>query len=637
MYIKNISLLNQGPIKTANYDFVFKDEKPMPVVITGINGSGKTLLVSHLLNSYINLKSRCFNEIPEADAGKLYRIQSNSYSSEDFNYINVEFSDGHYSEISINDVGKFVDNIKEGTMSFKHLKVSKNSEAFQSDISKLQAKNFDDVFLYFPVDRFYSPAWLNQSNQKIVINANAERFYGKNYDNCIINNLLEGVNEYILDLILDEYLYDSQKNVPITKDGKITFQNVHTGPNRTIHETINSILSDILKAKDDSITSARFGVSSKERRTISIIATKSGKEYEYADSFYHLSSGEVFLFSLAINIIKNAGKFKSCAEIKGIVIVDEIDENLHISFCKNVVPLFIKKFPGIQFIVTTHSPFFLLGMKETFQDNYRILLLPKFVENDIYNYGEVKKMYDVVNKDYASIIEENTNLKNKLIDFSKPVIVCEGKTDIKHLKYSLKRFQDQQKFLDVDVDFYDEESCTGNKKMFNMLKSISQYMNNKNKIIGIFDCDDESISGEPGIINELGNNVYVLLIPNPLKLPGGISIEQLYSKENITTMDNDGRRLYLSNEFDEHCRLKTNLSIICDEKNKIKEYYEIGKVKVIDKNVFDEENKNLALSKNQFIEHIINNDKGFGNFDFSNFEIIWKEIQQQIVSIKKTC
>lgn len=43
------------------------------------------------------------------------------------------------------------------------------------------------------------------------------------------------------------------------------------------------------------------------------------------------------------------------AELAGIVLIDEIDEHLHPSWQKNLVPLLKKRFPRVQFIGTTHS------------------------------------------------------------------------------------------------------------------------------------------------------------------------------------------------------------------------------------------------------------------------------------------
>lgn len=44
-------------------------------------------------------------------------------------------------------------------------------------------------------------------------------------------------------------------------------------------------------------------------------------------------------------------------DLPGIVLIDEIELHLHISWQKKVLPFLIKMFPNLQFIVATHSPF----------------------------------------------------------------------------------------------------------------------------------------------------------------------------------------------------------------------------------------------------------------------------------------
>lgn len=44
-------------------------------------------------------------------------------------------------------------------------------------------------------------------------------------------------------------------------------------------------------------------------------------------------------------------------ELEGIVLIDEIETHLHVQLQREIVPILIKLFPNIQFILTTHSPF----------------------------------------------------------------------------------------------------------------------------------------------------------------------------------------------------------------------------------------------------------------------------------------
>ena len=49
----------------------------------------------------------------------------------------------------------------------------------------------------------------------------------------------------------------------------------------------------------------------------------------------------------------------SCYDTEGIVLIDELETHLHIELQKKILPFLTTFFPGIQFIVTTHSPYIL--------------------------------------------------------------------------------------------------------------------------------------------------------------------------------------------------------------------------------------------------------------------------------------
>lgn len=626
MYIKRIKIKNQGPLTNVDFSFPFIDDKPYPIVLTGVNGSGKTITLSDILNSYVNLKSSAYDEIPETQSGKLYKVQTASYTNENYSYYAVEFNNGFHSELAYKNEELFF--LNENINEFDFLKIKKEDGPFFSKTSSLKEKDFKDVFLYYPVDRYYKPAWINQSNDKLSFNDNYDKFYKKSYNNSIVYDLLQDINQWILDVIIDKYLYDSKAIQTQLANGHIFEKEVYDGTNTNIQKAINNILTKILKSKDPNISSARFGISSKVRRQISIIVTKNNIEYEYAESFSHLSSGEVMVFSMFSNIIKNASNFSSFDEIKGIVIIDEIDENLHIAMCKNVLPQLINLFPKIQFVISSHSPFFLLGMEEQFKDKFMTVSLPEFVEDNVVNFEEIKRMYDIVNVNFNTIIEENKKLITKISENNKIIILGEGKTDIYHLKNSLNRIKGEEEFSSIDVDFYDAEECTGNSKVYDLVKSISKFKFNKNIIIAIFDSDDKTIKEPEGKITNIGNNVYVYVLPNIHEIPGGASIEFMYDLNDITIRDASGRKLYLSSEFNAQYRLLSDLDVSCGIPNKIDCYYKNGVNKIIDDKVFNSKSQNIALSKNDFAEHILNNDPEYMNVSYNGFRIVWREIKK---------
>jgi predicted ATP-dependent endonuclease of OLD family len=77
-------------------------------------------------------------------------------------------------------------------------------------------------------------------------------------------------------------------------------------------------------------------------------------------------------------------------ELEGIIFIDEIESHLHIALQRVILPFFIKLFPKIQYIVTTHSPFVIMSVKEA-------LVFDLSMET-LYNISKVKSHTEIINK-----------------------------------------------------------------------------------------------------------------------------------------------------------------------------------------------------------------------------------------------
>lgn len=61
MYIKKISIKSHGPIDSLDYSFRFAaDGSPVPLVLIGKNGSGKTLLFASIVDSFVEAKRKLY-------------------------------------------------------------------------------------------------------------------------------------------------------------------------------------------------------------------------------------------------------------------------------------------------------------------------------------------------------------------------------------------------------------------------------------------------------------------------------------------------------------------------------------------------------------------------------------------------
>jgi predicted ATPase len=85
-------------------------------------------------------------------------------------------------------------------------------------------------------------------------------------------------------------------------------------------------------------------------------------------TFDQLSEGYrsiiIFVADLIYRLNKNVSERKKITELKGIVLVDEIDLHLHPKWQRVIVRKLRNLFPNIQFIFTTHSPTMIQGASE---------------------------------------------------------------------------------------------------------------------------------------------------------------------------------------------------------------------------------------------------------------------------------
>lgn len=310
------------------------------------------------------------------------------------------------------------------------------------------------------------------------------------------------------------------------------------------------------------------------------------------------------------------------------MIIDEIDLHLHIDLQNKVLPELIKLFPKVQFIITTHSPFFLAGLSETFaQEEYLLVNMPNGdIITDSSRFDEFKNAYDLffdINNNYKYELDM---LKSQIRESTKPLIITEGKTDWKHIKSAVRRLAP-----DLDIEFleYGEDLKMGDATLKTMAENFKS-LPNQRKIICIFDRDNNEILRSYGkaAFNNLGNNVFTMCIPKISNDLDKISIEFYYNKKDLSREDDHGRKLFLGTEFYEK-----SVNSKCGQ-YQTRKMDKAGKLVVIDEDVYrldDKEMKNsIALTKNNFAECILKEHKNFKDMDFSNFRKIIDVIREII-------
>lgn len=217
------------------------------------------------------------------------------------------------------------------------------------------------------------------------------------------------------------------------------------------------------------------------------------------------------------------------------------------------------------------------------------------------------------------------------------VVFCEGISDRYHLSAALQSFKDKGEYTDLQLMFYEYKKTqnVSNSELKDLLMHKVKWAEPQILEIYLFDRDDtdfydmENYDGTP-ICHK--KNIYSLLLPTvPHRSSPRVCIEHFYTNEDLLKKDSNGRRIFLSTEFDQKtasCDLEQvtttmRKALSCD--------YEY----IIDKQVINHYEQSVALSKMAFALNVYKKKPPFDNMDFSHFSLIFDKIRGILLSAKE--
>ena len=112
-------------------------------------------------------------------------------------------------------------------------------------------------------------------------------------------------------------------------------------------------------------------------------------------------------------------------------------------------------------------------------------------------------------------------------------------------------------------------------------------------------------------------------VPSHRQDTPNVCIELYYQDSEIKRPSPEGRRLFLSNEFDGRSGRHTiDPGLNCVEVNKINP----NRLSIIDNKVFNPNSENVALPKNDFADYVLSSAPGFDDFSLTEFEKIFEVV-----------
>lgn len=620
MQVQKIVFINRAPFGDLALDF----EAHGINVLSAINGKGKTTVLSQIVDAFHEMGKVAFNNSYSGKfEGKYYRVLTTRYSlnkekpalvyirfiheGESYDYIELigKIDEQYYNQIDI-------ENKIPYNKVLQKLSDSSNAKILSSNCTRKKINSIftTSILTYFPAYRFEVPGFMNDVySNKLLFDLSAK--YSGNLPNPIeVVSDLPHLANWLMDVVLDDSLYKSQES-------------------RQLWNALNKVLSLTIKTKAK--RDIRLGIGPRNNTSSRISVVYQDNSAIMYPSIFEISSGEAALLCIFGEVLRQSDQIGRTLNSEGIVLIDEIDKHLHITLQYSILPQLFNLFPRIQFIVSSHSPFLMMGLSEMQYDRTKIIDLDN---NGLVTYPRNTELYKSV---YELFVNENNNLArdlsiitSKIAEQTKPIIITEGKTDIKHI------LKAQEMLLITDLDFACIEidnQPDGDMNLIALLEQLAK-VKRANTIIGIFDRDNDKILKALNV-NEspyhyFGNNVYGFCIPIPeVREQNGqtkISIEYLYSDDEIKTLLPNGCRLFLGTEFTKKSMWHNT------EQLTLKLPKGKGEDKILENNggqaVFDSNDNNYLAKKDDFAEAISNGQVDISKDSWTNFLPIFNIVRK---------
>lgn len=532
MYAKRIQLNNYGPVESLDIVFPFEGETPKPVVLVGENGSGKSILLSHLVNGLVIAKDHSYPETPEMETEKVYKLRDNSYIKlgREYYFSNVEFEDGMFvRELRTrHEKQKYVESMPEGLYgenaveswgemendAYEHF----DESSIRMEDSKAKSLISNNCILYFPANRFEEPAWLNEKNLKSKAEYNIRsRMMGETTRSIINYSSLRENQNWLFDLAYDQTVFD-WKTLPFEDGNKRpgALRVYRGGGTMNIFLIARQVVQNVIRNDD-----VGFRIGRRFNRVVSV-ESNSGNQ-SIVPNIFQLSSGETSLLDIFLSILRDFdlcdAQFSNVGDIRGIVVVDEIDLHLHAVHQYDILPRLIQMFPKVQFIVTTHSPLFVLGMNKVFGENgFALYRLPHGRQIHPEEFSEFEDAYQA----FSDTVKFSEHVRSEISDAQNPILFMEGKTDVKYI-HKAACVLGYEDIIDR-IKMVDGGGGSNLKKLWGTRILLSEI--SPRKVLFLHDCDSS-------VELESDENMSQCSIPYRSDNPIGKGIENLFTRETI--------------------------------------------------------------------------------------------------------
>jgi len=207
-------------------------------------------------------------------------------------------------------------------------------------------------------------------------------------------------------------------------------------------------------------------------------------------------------------------------------------------------------------------------------------------------------------------------------------LLTEGASDYLHLLAAQRFFHANNEFLNLEMQADAESEAGGDSQLLDKCRGLALSPQPLPSVC-VFDRDNDDIVRRAGIEGgpkEYGNGVVALAIAIPdWRDPGQACIEMLYGDTDLERRDENGRRIYLAEEFD--ARTGHHRSEEVGIPNP-------GRRPLVREDVYHRQTgDSLGLSKSSFAKLVYDQQPPFDQVDFEGFRKTFELIQKAVAQL----
>ena len=200
--------------------------------------------------------------------------------------------------------------------------------------------------------------------------------------------------------------------------------------------------------------------------------------------------------------------------------MDEIDLHLHSVHLYEILPGLMRMFPKVQFIVTTHSPLFVLGMAQTFgEEGFALYRMPQGQQISAEEFTEFADAYHA----FAATSTFSDDVRAAVLNAHTPILYLEGTTDVKYIHKAAQLLEKTELLNSIDVK--DGGGGPNLRNIWSAMRNLSEDLVPR-KVVVLHDCDYQGEAEDSG-------NRFRRKIPKQTGHPIEKGIENLFSETTL--------------------------------------------------------------------------------------------------------